>query len=189
MKASPYRRVKPRRISHRKTTDLRAFTSRCRAHTIVAITSPPTARGRSSKISLGKMQEMNIISAYRHRRPGFRMSSVAQSRDRYLVKSIVHSSQLLTAFRSSGEALPLKEIAARSGLPETMAFRLLYTLERCGMVDKVGENFYQSCVRPWKRTNCIGWDMRHRDRTPSFRRKCRPVCSGQLQRRELSSSR
>jgi ribose transport system substrate-binding protein len=78
------------------------------------------------------------------------MSSVPHSRDRYLVKSIVHSSQLLTAFRSSGEALPLKEIAARSGLPKTMAFRLLYTLEKCGMVDKVGENLYQSCVRPWK---------------------------------------
>src|SRR5246500_4169141 len=78
------------------------------------------------------------------------MSPGPQSRDRYLVKSIVHSSQLLTAFRSSGEALPLKEIAARSGLPKTMAFRLLYTLEKCGMVDKVGENLYQSCVRPWK---------------------------------------
>jgi len=78
------------------------------------------------------------------------MSSGPQSRDRYLVKSIVHSSQLLTAFRSSGEALPLKEIATRSGLPKTMAFRLLYTLEKCGMVDKVGENLYQSCVRPWK---------------------------------------
>lgn len=78
------------------------------------------------------------------------MSPGAPSRDRYLVKSIVHSSQLLTAFRSSGEALSLKEIAARSGLPKTMAFRLLYTLEKCGMVDKVGENLYQSCVRPWK---------------------------------------
>jgi len=78
------------------------------------------------------------------------MSPVAHSRDRYLVKSIVHSSQLLTAFRSSGEALPLREIAARSGLPKTMTFRLLYTLTKCGMVDKVGENLYQSCVRPWK---------------------------------------
>jgi ribose transport system substrate-binding protein len=78
------------------------------------------------------------------------MAITPHSRDRYLIKSIVHSSQLLTAFRSPGEALPLREIAARSGLPKTMAFRLLYTLERCGMVDKVGENLYQSCVRPWK---------------------------------------
>src|SRR5437763_14972530 len=78
------------------------------------------------------------------------MSTNVISRDRYLVKSIVHSSQLLTAFRSPGEALPLKEISARCGLPKTMVFRLLYTLEKCGMVDKLGQNLYQSCVRPWK---------------------------------------
>jgi ribose transport system substrate-binding protein len=56
----------------------------------------------------------------------------------------------LGAFRSPGETLALREIASRSGLPKTMAFRLLYTLEKCGMVEKVGENLYQSCVRPWK---------------------------------------
>ena len=78
------------------------------------------------------------------------MSLSVPSRDRYLVKSIVHSSQLLTAFRSPGEALPLKEIAARCGLPKTMVFCLLYTLEKCGMVDKLGQNLYQSRVRPWK---------------------------------------
>ena len=31
-----------------------------------------------------------------------------------------------------------------------MAFRLLYTLERCGMVEKVGENLYRSHIRPFK---------------------------------------
>src|SRR6059036_1097355 len=71
-------------------------------------------------------------------------------RDRYLVKSVVHSSRLLTAFRSSGEALPLREIASRSGLPKSMAFRLLYTLERCGMIEKVSENLYRSSLRPFK---------------------------------------
>src|SRR5256884_8418520 len=78
------------------------------------------------------------------------MSRDVRSRDAYLVKSVVHSSRLLTAFRSPGEALPLKEVSLRSGLPKTMAFRLLYTLEKCGMVEKVGENLYQSCLRPWK---------------------------------------
>jgi ribose transport system substrate-binding protein len=78
------------------------------------------------------------------------MDRDVRSRDAYLVKSVVHSSRLLTAFRSPGEALPLREIASRSGLPKTMAFRLLYTLEKCGMVEKVGENLYQSCLRPWK---------------------------------------
>jgi ribose transport system substrate-binding protein len=57
---------------------------------------------------------------------------------------------LLSAFRSSGEALPLREISARSGLPKSMTFRLLYTLERCGMLEKVGENLYRSHLRPFK---------------------------------------
>src|SRR5256886_14628183 len=78
------------------------------------------------------------------------MDRDVRSRDAYLVKSVVHSSRLLTAFRSPGEALRLREIASRSGLPKTMVFRLLYTLEKCGMVEKVGENLYQSCLRPWK---------------------------------------
>jgi ribose transport system substrate-binding protein len=71
-------------------------------------------------------------------------------RDPYLVKAVVHSAQLLTAFRSSGEALPLREISSRAGLPKSMTFRLLYTLERCGMIEKVGENLYRSHLRPFK---------------------------------------
>src|SRR5712692_6568976 len=78
------------------------------------------------------------------------MSSETPARDPYLVKSIVHASRVLTAFRASGEALPLREISGRSGLPKTMAFRLLYTLERCGMVEKIGENLYRSTLRPFK---------------------------------------
>src|SRR6187402_2907093 len=72
------------------------------------------------------------------------------ARDPYLVKSVIHASRLLSAFRSSGEALPLREIALRSGLPKSMTFRLLYTLERCGMLEKVGENLYRSHLRPFK---------------------------------------
>ena len=73
-----------------------------------------------------------------------------RTRDPYLVKSVIHSSRILSAFRASGEALPLKEIVERSGLPKTMCFRLLYTLEKCGMVEKVGANLYQSTLRPMK---------------------------------------
>jgi len=72
------------------------------------------------------------------------------ARDPYLVKSVVHSSKVLSAFRSSGEGLPLRDIAARAGLPKSMVFRLLYTLERCGMVEKAGENLYRSHLRPFK---------------------------------------
>jgi ribose transport system substrate-binding protein len=79
-------------------------------------------------------------------------------RDPYLIRAVVHASQLLSAFRSSGEALPLREISARSGLPKSMTFRLLYTLERCGMLEKVGENLYRSHQRPFKqRTFRLGY--------------------------------
>jgi ribose transport system substrate-binding protein len=78
------------------------------------------------------------------------MSSKTPARDPYLVKSVVHASQLLCAFRTTGEALPLREIAGRSGLPKSMTFRLLYTLERCGMIAKVSENLYRSHIRPFK---------------------------------------
>ena len=78
------------------------------------------------------------------------MATKTSARDPYLVKSVVHSSRVLSAFRASGEALPLREIASRSGLPKSMSFRLLYTLERCGMIDKVGENLYRSALRPFK---------------------------------------
>src|SRR6186997_3254165 len=76
--------------------------------------------------------------------------SAPARRDPYLVKAVVHASQLLSAFRSSGEALPLREVASRSGLPKSMTFRLLYTLERCGILEKVGENLYRSPLRPFK---------------------------------------
>src|SRR5512134_327111 len=82
-----------------------------------------------------------------HLRP---TSMSSNARDRYLVKSVVHSSKVLAAFRTSGEALPLREVAPRSGLPKSMVFRLLYTLERCGMVDKAGENLYRSHLRPFR---------------------------------------
>ena len=78
------------------------------------------------------------------------MSRETGSRDPYLVKSVMHATQVLSAFRASGEALPLREVSARCGLPKSMAFRLLYTLERCGMIEKVGENLYRSHVRPFK---------------------------------------
>jgi ribose transport system substrate-binding protein len=77
-------------------------------------------------------------------------SGASSRRDPYLVKAVMHAAQLFSAFRSSGEALPLREIAARSGLPKSMTFRLLYTLERCGMLEKVGENLYRSHLRPFK---------------------------------------
>lgn len=86
------------------------------------------------------------------------MKSETGRRDPYLVKSVVHSSRVLAVFRAGGEALPLREIASRSGLPKSMTFRLLYTLQRCGLVDKVSENLYRSSLRPLRqRSYRIGY--------------------------------
>ena len=63
--------------------------------------------------------------------------------NRYIVKSLVHASQILTAFRTAGETLRLRDVVERTGLSKGMCFRLLYTLHHCGFVDKVGENLYR----------------------------------------------
>lgn len=78
------------------------------------------------------------------------MAPTDKERDRYLVKSILHASRVLGAFRSPNEALPLREVEARCGMTKTMAFRLLYTLEKCGMVKKMGQNLYQTSLRPFR---------------------------------------
>src|SRR5215471_14306255 len=74
--------------------------------------------------------------------------------DRYIVKSIVHCHQVLMAFQSSGEALSLRDVSARSGLPKTMTFRVLYTLEKCGLVDKISSNLYRARFSPLKKRTC-----------------------------------
>jgi ribose transport system substrate-binding protein len=79
------------------------------------------------------------------------MRRSSSTRDPYLVKAVVHATQLLKTFESPGESLALREVARRSGLPKTMVFRLLYTLEKCGLVEKIGENLYRSTVSPLKR--------------------------------------
>ncbi|HLK62955.1 MAG TPA: substrate-binding domain-containing protein [Bryobacteraceae bacterium] len=63
---------------------------------------------------------------------------------RYLIKSLVHASEVLSAFRSEGEVLRLRDVVARTGFNKGMCFRLLYTLHACGFLEKVGENQYRA---------------------------------------------
>ncbi len=72
---------------------------------------------------------------------------------RYIVKSLVHASQVLSAFRSEGEVLRLRDVVARTGFHKVTCFRLLYTLHMCGFLEKVGENQYRilSSLRPHRR--------------------------------------
>jgi ribose transport system substrate-binding protein len=65
------------------------------------------------------------------------------SRSRYIIKSLVHASQVLSAFENPGEVLRLRDVVSRTGLNKGMCFRLLYTLHECGFLEKVGQNSYR----------------------------------------------
>jgi len=61
----------------------------------------------------------------------------------YVVRSVVHASQVLRAFQSSGEALRLRDVVQRTGLGKGLCFRLLHTLHHIGMVEKVDATRYR----------------------------------------------
>ena len=63
--------------------------------------------------------------------------------DFYLVKSIVHASEILWAFHHPGEHLRLRDVMERTGFGKGMCFRLLYTLRHCGFIEKVDNNRYR----------------------------------------------
>ena len=65
---------------------------------------------------------------------------------RYVVKALVHASQVLGCFSGPGEVLRLREVVARTGMNKGMCFRLLYTLHECGLLEKIGQNSYRSVL-------------------------------------------
>ncbi len=68
-------------------------------------------------------------------------------RDDYLVDAVVRACDLLRAFESEGERLSLKELVTRTGLTSSRAFRLLYTLERSGLIEKADSQRYRTRVK------------------------------------------
>jgi len=65
------------------------------------------------------------------------------SRASYVVKSVVHASQVMGAFRSPGEALRLRDVTERTGLGKGLCFRLLHTLHHVGLAEKVDPTRYR----------------------------------------------
>lgn len=57
---------------------------------------------------------------------------------RYVVKPVRKALQLLDELASAGQPLTLSELADRSGLPKTTAFRYLYTLRSARFVTEAG---------------------------------------------------
>ena len=73
------------------------------------------------------------------RRPRRRSGRAARRGDAYLVKSLVHATEILRAFQSPGETLRLRDVMERTRFTKGMCFRLLYTLHHCGLVEKVDD--------------------------------------------------
>jgi ribose transport system substrate-binding protein len=63
--------------------------------------------------------------------------------DVYLIKSVVHASDVLGAFQHMGDALRLRDVMDRTGHAKGMCFRLLHTLHHCGFLEKVDANRYR----------------------------------------------
>ena len=76
-------------------------------------------------------------------RPGDPKARGRANHDLYLVKSLVHASEILYAFQHPGETLRLRDVIDRTRFGKGMCFRLLYTLHHCGFVEKVDGNRYR----------------------------------------------
>lgn len=57
---------------------------------------------------------------------------------------------MLRAFSNPNEVLRLRDVVARSGHSKGIAFRMLYTLEKSGLLEKVGANQYRTTVHQRK---------------------------------------
>ncbi len=62
--------------------------------------------------------------------------------DRYWLGSVGRACLLLKAFADDVETLSLADIVERTGLEKTIAFRLIYTLEKEGFLRQAGPHRY-----------------------------------------------
>ena len=65
-----------------------------------------------------------------------------------MVESVIRACDLLSAFRNENEILRLTELVRRTGLSRATAFRILYTLQQGGLVERVGNRAYRCNVKP-----------------------------------------
>jgi ribose transport system substrate-binding protein len=65
------------------------------------------------------------------------------AQDVYLIKSVVHASEVLGAFQHMGDALRLRDVVERTGFGKGMCFRLLHTLHHCGFLEKTEGSRYR----------------------------------------------
>jgi ribose transport system substrate-binding protein len=78
-------------------------------------------------------------------------------RNRYVIRALVRASEVLAAFRTPGEVLRLRDVVARTGFDKGTAFRLMYTMHLCGMLEKLGGHHYRCPIRLKQRKYRIGY--------------------------------
>jgi ribose transport system substrate-binding protein len=69
----------------------------------------------------------------------------------YLCQAISRACDVIDSFQVPGERLRLTDISEKTNLSASTVFRILYTLERRGLVVRVGERQYELNIRPPKR--------------------------------------
>src|SRR3954471_23413472 len=80
--------------------------------------------------------------------PPYEMTDEKTGRDRSYANAVVRACDVLKAFRYESETLGLVELVARTGLSKTTVFRLVQSLVRGGLVERIGKGVYISSVRP-----------------------------------------
>lgn len=70
-----------------------------------------------------------------------------QDRDRSAAQAVVRACEILKCFHQEGEVLQLAGIVNRTGLSRTTAFRLLASLVKGGLMERVGRGEYRTLVR------------------------------------------
>jgi hypothetical protein len=65
----------------------------------------------------------------------------------YLIKSVAHAAELISAFESHGEILSEHELLRRTGLSRGVVHRVLYTLEKARIVEKPGAREYRLLIQ------------------------------------------
>ena len=96
--------------------------------------------------------------------PNSRSKELRAKHSRYVIASIVHAAEVMSAFRSGGEVLRLRDVVERTSLSKGTCFRILYTLHVCNFVEKLGTNQYRLVrdVRPARKFR-IGYASQGQD--------------------------
>jgi ribose transport system substrate-binding protein len=84
-------------------------------------------------------------------------------REGYLIKSVLHATEILRAFERRGELLGLHDIVERTGFGKGMCFRLLFTLRHCGFIERVDKRYRLTSEKPRRKRFRIGFATQGQD--------------------------